>query len=179
MARFPIFRRTVLSLEEFEKHLYAYAENYYPLLILDQFEEIITLFEETPREPGLLQETLRRQERLIDFFVGLLHDDSVRVKILFSFREDYLANSTSFLRAPELPNQYMRLIPPQKKTLNDIIVRPLDEELRAHYKRQKTFSDKLVGQITAEFEERSEGDAINLSEVQNRLSGTMGKRQSR
>ncbi len=160
-------RRVVLSLDQFRKYLYAHVKNNYSLLVLDQFEEIITLFEEIRPEAGLLTETLKRQESLIDFLVGILHDDSLGVKVLFSFREDYLAKLTKlFLRAPELTAHYMRLILPQKKALKDIITLPLGEELQAHYGRQKMFSDRLINQITAEFDQRTEGDAINLSEVQ-------------
>ena len=159
--------RIILSLEEFDKRLRAYAEDHYPLLILDQFEEIITLFEETPREPGSIETILHRQERLIDFFVGLLHDPTLRCKILFSFREDYLAKLTKlFKRAPELPNQYMRLHYPQKKALRDIIVGPLKPELQTHYERQQEFSQELIDELQAEFKQRADGDAINLSEVQ-------------
>jgi hypothetical protein len=160
--------RIVLNLEEFGKHLRAYAVDHYPLLVLDQFEEIITLFEEAPREPSSsLEEILKRQESIIDFLVGLLHDDSLRVKILFSFREDYLAKLTKlFMRAPELPNQYMRLNFPQKKALWDIIVRPLASELQAHYERTPDFSPKLIDALEGEFKQRADGDAINLSEVQ-------------
>jgi hypothetical protein len=159
--------RIVLSVEEFEQRLRAYAKANYPLLVLDQFEEIITLFEETPREPGSLEKILNRQENLINLFVRILHDDLLRVKVLFSFREDYLAKLTKlFTLAPELPNQYMRLNSPQSKALRDIIVRPLDSQLQVHYERQQTFSDDLIDQLEVEFRQRAEGDAINLSEVQ-------------
>src|SRR6185503_13289231 len=138
-----------------------------PLFVLDQFEEIITLFEETPRQPGARNEILKRQQDLIDFFIEILHDDSLRCKILFSFREDYLAKLTKvFMRAPELPNQYMRLNPPQKKALHAIIARPLEPELQAHYKRQQQFSPELIEELEDQFKQRDDDDAINLSEVQ-------------
>lgn len=157
----------VLPLKEFEKHLRAYSETHYPLLVLDQFEEVITLFEETTREPGTLEEILKRQQSLIDFFVGILHDDTLRVKVLFSFREDYLAKLTKlFLRAPELPNQYMRLLPPEKKALLDIIGGPQKDDLLPHYNHQNAFSSALVDLIKAEFEKRIEGNEINPSDVQ-------------
>src|SRR5699024_3018399 len=123
--------------------------------------------EETPREPESREEISKRQERLIDFFVGILHDNSLRCKILFSFREDYLAKLNKlFVRAHELPNQYMRLLPPQKTALRDIIALSLAADLQVHYKRLQQFSPELIDELEAEFKQRADGDAINLSEVQ-------------
>jgi len=159
--------RAVLSLQQFEERLRAHAEDHYPLLVLDQFEEIITLFEETSLEPESREEVLKRQKSLIGFFVGILHDETLRCKVLFSFREDYLAKLTRlFVLAPELPNQFMRLISPQQRALDDIIIRPLAPNLQVHYKRQQQFSPELVEELKAEFRKRADGDAINLSEVQ-------------
>jgi hypothetical protein len=157
----------VLSLDLFEQHLKSYAEKERPVLIFDQFEEIVTLFEETPPPQGSLRDALDLQERIISVLVGLLHNDSLRIKILFAFREDYLAKLTKFfLLAPELPNQYMRLTLPQTKSLDDIISGPLKSDVKEHFARQQTFSQELIEQLTAEFSQRSEGDVINLSEVQ-------------
>lgn len=160
--------RIVLSLKEFGTRLRAYAEDHYPLLILDQFEEIVTLFAETPQEPESREEIAKRQRSLIDFFVGILQDESLRCKILFSFREDYLAKlSRLFVLAPELPNQFMRLISPQTTAVHDIVARPLAAELKEHYERQQQqFSPELIAALEAEFKKRADGDAINLSEIQ-------------
>jgi len=160
-------RSVILSLEQFKEQLQTYAKEQQPLLILDQFEEIITLFEEIPHSQGSLKQALDLQEEIIHALVGFLHDDSLRIKILFSFREDYLAKLTKlFLLAPELPTQFLRLTLPQKKSLDDIIAGPLIGELREHYKRQQEFPRTLIDRIIEEFTLRSEGDDINLTEVQ-------------
>jgi hypothetical protein len=159
--------RVVLSLAQFKNKIYTYANQARPLLIFDQFEEIITLFEETSHSKGTLTDALALQEKIINTLVELLHDDSLRIKILFAFREDYLAKLTKlFLLAPELPNQYQRLTLPQKRSLRDIIAGPLKDELRENYERQQNFSKGLIDRLVEEFTNRSEGDAINLSEVQ-------------
>src|SRR5882672_5434832 len=157
----------ILSLEQFKERLLAYAKEQQPLLILDQFEETITLFEEIPHSQGSLQQALELQQKIIHALVGFLHDESLRIKILFAFREDYLAKLTKlFLLAPELPNQFLRLTLPQKQSLDDIIAGPLKKELRKHYKRQQVFPRTLIDRIIEEFTLRSEGDDINLTEVQ-------------
>jgi hypothetical protein len=157
----------ILSLEDFKERLRTYAIEKQPLLILDQFEETITLFEEIPHSQGSLKQALALQQKIIHALVDLLHDDSLRIKILFTFREDYLAKLTKlFLLAPELPNQFLRLTLPQKQSLDDIIAGPLTEELLKHYKRHQIFPRTLIDRIIEEFTLRGEGDDINLTELQ-------------
>ena len=159
--------RVVVSLKQFEERLRAHAEDVRPLIILDQFEEMITLFEETEQSHQAINESLIRQKQIFDLLVGFLHDESLPVKILFAFREDYLAKFTKFFRwAPELPNQYLRVTPPQTTALKDIIAGPLSKDLLPHYDRQQTFSDELINRLIEEFTGRSEGGSIDLSQVQ-------------
>ena len=157
----------VLSLEQFKEQLREYANQERALLIFDQFEEIITLFEETLHSQVSLKDALERQKQIIDALVGFLHDDTLPIKVLFAFREDYLAKLTKLFRlAPELPNQYLRLTLPQTKSLHDIIASPLQDKLQASYERKQTFSKELIDRLIEEFTLRSEDGAINLSEVQ-------------
>jgi hypothetical protein len=159
--------RFVFSLADFKEAVRTSAQEQRSFLILDQFEEIITLFEETPHSQSSLAEAVKLQEEIIGTLIELLHDDSLRLKVLFSFREDYLAKLNKlFVLAPELPNQYQRLIPPQKKSLETIITGPLSPDLMEHYERKQTFSPALVNDVVEEFSLRTAGDAINLSEVQ-------------
>lgn len=158
---------TVFSVDQFKEHLRSVAKEHRPFLIFDQFEEVITLFEETPHTPDSLREALARQKQIMDTIVGFLHDDSMRIKILFAFREDYLAKLGKLcLMAPELPNQAQRLHLPQAGALNDIIAGPLKEELLSHYKSKQTFPRVLIDRLIEGFTQRSEHGAINLSEVQ-------------
>lgn len=157
----------VVSLKHFEEGLRAHAEEVRPLLILDQFEELITLFEETEGSQQARNASLLRQQDILDLLVRFLHDESLPIKILFAFREDYLAKFTKLFRwVPELPNQYLRLTPPQTTALKDIIAGPLSKDLLSHYVRQQTFSDDLINRLVEEFTNRSEGGTIDLSQVQ-------------
>ena len=155
------------SVDQFKERVREVAASQRCLLIFDQFEEVITLFEETPHTPESFQEALERQKSIMDTLVGLLHNETVRVKILFAFREDYLAKLTKLcLMAPELPNQSQRLNLPQTGALEDVIAGPLKEELLVRYKRKQTFPRPLIDRLKEQFTQRAENDAISLSEVQ-------------
>ncbi|HEY5883419.1 MAG TPA: hypothetical protein VIT88_01970, partial [Pyrinomonadaceae bacterium] len=157
----------VFSVDQFKERVREAAKTQRCLLIFDQFEEVITLFEETPHKSESFQEALERQKRVMDTLVEFLHDDSLRIKILFAFREDYLAKLTKLcLMAPELPNQSQRLNLPQTSALEDIITGPLKENLLVRYKRKQTFTRPLIERLIEQFTQRAENDAINLSEVQ-------------
>ena len=75
--------RIVLSTEAFRERLREGCASCRPLLVFDQFEEVVTLFE----KPGGRD----LQRRIADLLVALLRDEVLPVKLLFSFREDYLA----------------------------------------------------------------------------------------
>ena len=67
-----------------------------PLLIFDQFEEFITLFEEAQRMDtnetgGGAKVALAAQADILQTLVELIQDETLPVKIIFAFREDYLA----------------------------------------------------------------------------------------
>ena len=158
---------TVFSVDQFRERVREAAKTQRSLLIFDQFEEVITLFEETPHTSESFQEALERQKRVMDTLVGFLHDDSLRIKILFAFREDYLAKLTKLcLMAPELPNQAQRLNLPQISALEDIIAGPLKENLLVRYKRKQSFPRSLIDRLIDQFTQRAENESISLSEVQ-------------
>ena len=66
--------RTVLAMDAFEERVRAACERHRPLLIFDQFEEIVTLFDEAGARDA--------QRRLVELFVRLLRG-SLPVKVLF------------------------------------------------------------------------------------------------
>ena len=157
----------VFSVDQFRERVREVAATQRSLLIFDQFEEVITLFEETPHTPESFQEAMERQKRVMDTLVSFLHDDAIRIKILFAFREDYLAKLTKLcLMAPELPNQSQRLNLPRTTALEDVIAGPLKENLLVRYKRKRTFPRPLIDLLIEQFTQRAENDAISLSEVQ-------------
>lgn len=149
-----------------------------PLLIFDQFEEFITLFEEAQRVGTAEETTLalsqvpRAQEEILTTLVNLIQDETLRVKIIFSFREDYLAKlSILFDQCPELLDQSQRLLPPGIDALAQIIRAPfIDPSLRAYFLQQKgegsELSETLARKIALELGRRSKGDTANLTELQ-------------
>lgn len=164
--------RAVFSVKDFRERVTAFAEEHYPLLIFDQFEEFATLFEEAVK-PEEMKEAQQNQESILELLVWLLRDRHIRVKLLFSFREDYLAKLTQlFTLSPELQQQYIRLTPPGGDSLREIITGPFkDPEVAKHFAREAGteragFSDKLVSDLDTEFKGRSRGGVINLTEVQ-------------
>ncbi len=121
-------RRTV-SVDEFRKILitrndtwteYVRSSNYAlldddcyrpitPLLIFDQFEEVVTLFEHGTVDI-LRKEKLIIQNKIFNELASLLYDDSISVAILFAFREDYQPSLEKFFnKTPDLRNQSLRL----------------------------------------------------------------------
>jgi hypothetical protein len=105
--------RTVLAMDVFEERVHAAAERHRLLLIFDQFEEIVTLFDEAG--------SLDAQQRLVELLIRLLRG-SLPVKVLFSFREDYLGRIKEMLSAcPELIDQALRIASPSAEALPAII----------------------------------------------------------
>ncbi len=135
----------------------------YPLLIFDQFEEFVTLFEVAPQR-GELREALESQAALLEMLVELLKDETLAVKLLFSFREDYLAKLTKlFKRCPELTDQYLRLTPVQVRKLPEIINGPF-KAFADHF--NPPFPAELTSDLEKAIAERSETGMVNLTEVQ-------------
>jgi len=147
--------RTVLAIDAFEERVRAVCQRHRPLLIFDQFEEIVTLFDEA-RAPDA-------QRRLVELLVRLLRG-SLPVKVLLSFREDYLGKVKELLSAcPELVDQALRITPPASDALLTIIRGPF-ERYPDHFARQlsRTLADRLVTVLAERF---GAGD-VSLSEVQ-------------
>ncbi|HEX8158560.1 MAG TPA: hypothetical protein VF526_14345, partial [Solirubrobacteraceae bacterium] len=72
--------QVVLSIDEFQQRLRMTSRQERALIVFDQFEEILTLFDDAA---GV-------QRALVEMILGLLRDDALPVKVLFAFREDYL-----------------------------------------------------------------------------------------
>ena len=147
--------RTVLTIDAFEERINAACERHRPLLIFDQFEEIITLFDEAGAADA--------RGRLAELFGRLLRG-SLPVKILFSFREDYLGKVKELLSAcPELVDQALRIAPPSSDALPAIIRGPF-ERYPDHFPRQ--LSPALTNRLVTVLAERFGAGEISLSEVQ-------------
>jgi len=148
-----------------------------PLLIFDQFEEFITLFEEANRVgvreiSGRIEDVRGTQNGILNLIVSLIQDQTLPVKIIFAFREDYLAKLyLLFDHCPQLLDQAQRLLPPHVDLLPEIIRAPfVDPVLRAHFEQARAhtsdLSDDLARRISQELSLRSEGDRANLTELQ-------------
>ena len=147
--------RVILSTQTFEERLRAACEEQRPLVVFDQFEEILTLFEQA--EAG------KAQQRLVELIVTLLREP-LPVKLLFAFREDYLSKVKQLLAAsPELVDQGLRLAPPTADTLPTIIRGPF-ERYPGHFAREldPEVADRLCTALAHRF---GAGD-VSLSEVQ-------------
>ena len=137
-----------------------------PLLIFDQFEEFVTLFEEAPETREKLAEAAQAQNTLLEFFRDLLRDETLPVKLLFVFREDYLAKlSKLFALVPNLRDQHVRLTFPDSSVLKKLIRGPFTCEIPPEHFGH-IISDELANKLCAALEERSETGTINLTEVQ-------------
>jgi WD40 repeat protein len=153
----------VLSLESFEEKLRAQPADRRTILIFDQFEEYVTLFEETRRGKALQQST-EVQDAISALLLSLLRDQSLPIKLLFVFREDYLAKLAKLLaRYPDLRDQYQRLQPLRTDALEDIIRGPF-RELPGRFGVE--ISPELARDMKKEIEARGEGETLNLTEVQ-------------
>ncbi len=149
-----------------------------PLLIFDQFEEFITLFEEAQRVGP--EDTMRAQKQapatqqaILTTLVDLIQDESLPVKLIFSFREDYLAKLSLLLDfCPELIDQAQRLRPPRVEVVPKIIRAPFENKvLKAHFLKKagettSELSESLAYQIAADLGNNSEGGLVNLTALQ-------------
>ena len=149
-----------------------------PLLIFDQFEEFITLFEEALRSNVDTTDNQKRlahsQGTILKVLAKLIEDETLPVKTLFVFREDYLAKLNPFFEGcPELLEQYVRLLPPRAEQAKEIIRAPfVNDELKKKFLRRslgrsrKELSAELAETVAKQLQERSDTRYINLSELQ-------------
>ncbi|MDP8909323.1 MAG: ATP-binding protein, partial [Chloroflexota bacterium] len=145
--------RTVLSIKQFEQRIREASTAHRPLIVFDQFEEILTLFDDA----------VEQRQALAELIVRLL-GDPLPVKLLFAFREDYLGRVKQLLAArPELVDQALRLGPPSAQALQTIIRGPF-ERFPGRYERE--LDSELAQQLGSALAERFRSGEVSLSEVQ-------------
>jgi hypothetical protein len=152
-----------------------------PLIIFDQFEEFVTLFEEVRRGGPTVQAKVAQeqadqvQREILTTLVELVQGKEFAVTVVFSFREDYLAKlSILFDACPELREQSQRLLPPTFEEVPAIIRAPFDTNiLREHFLEAEPggpagseLSESLARRISRALQRRSEGEPVNLTELQ-------------
>ena len=147
--------RVVLTADEFETRVRAACETHRPLIIFDQFEEVLTLFEG--------RAGLAAQQRIVELLVKLLRGP-LPVKVLLSFREDYLGSMKQLLDAcPELIEQALRLGPPSPEALPSIIRGPFQRN-PGHFEHE--LDPALADRVRDALADRFGAGEVSLSEVQ-------------
>ncbi len=151
--------RVVLSVERFRQMLQPADNIPTPLLIFDQFEEWVTLFEEAATD-----QTDTIQDRILHMLVGLINDHRLAVKVMLTLREDYLAKLVPlFERCPHLPDQYLRLTALTDDQLYHAIRGPFDAYPDAY---PRALSIPLSHRIHNQFKARVAASELRLTEVQ-------------
>jgi tetratricopeptide (TPR) repeat protein len=163
--------RVAMSCEEFKRILFAPSELGIPLLLFDQFEELVTLFEENPKDKVRFDEARAARREIELLLRDLLLHQSMPLKIVFAFRDDYLARLTPiFSSIPDLLDQRVLLVPPRVELVKQIVrgpfVKSADGErgLPGHFHPE--LSEELAEKIAAGISARRLSGLINLSEMQ-------------
>lgn len=155
--------RIVMSVDTFLETLTVKGKGNFPLLIFDQFEEWITLFEEGKKRKRANRFKFS-QKKVKNAIVEIINDHTLPVKVLLSFREDYLARmSPIFDLCPDLPDQFLQLKNLHGDDILKIIRGPFEEYPEKYL---NAIDSELAQIILTQFEERKQGTAIRLSEVQ-------------
>ena len=161
--------RVVMSCEQLLEQLSRPNLQGYPLIILDQFEEFITLFEIAPRTPEEHAEAGEAQERLLNLLATFLIASAAPIKLLFAFREDYFTKLQKlFTRCRDLTDQSMRILPPSVDEL-PLTIRGPFEKNRGMF--ANPLSETVCTQLEAELRERCSGGFQNPTEGQ--IAGLM------
>src|SRR5437588_982993 len=102
--------RLPLSCDEFLRTLRTPSQLGIPLLIFDQFEELITLFEENPKDEQRFKEAREAGKAIRTLLFDELLNDPLPLRVVFAFRDDYLARlAPLFWRIPNLMDHGVRL----------------------------------------------------------------------
>jgi len=158
--------RTVLSIENFLEVLRKSRQNAgttHPLIIFDQFEEWVTLFEENP-SGQTIEDVRSSKENIQKAITSIINEPELPVKILISLREDYIARLAPFFKqCPNLPDHYVRLESLKNDQIFTVIRGPFD-----HYpgRFQPEISSALAMKIQEQFKEKMKGEDVSLTEVQ-------------
>ena len=147
--------RMILSVSGFSEYLAGELDGRGPFVIFDQFEELVTLFDTPPAQV--------LQRRLTELIAKLLHGP-LPVKLLLSFRDDYLGKVKELLAdCPELVDQALRLAPPSVDALPTIISGPFDR-YPGHF--DHPLPPGVREQLIDALAERFGAGEVSLSEVQ-------------
>jgi WD40 repeat protein len=164
--------RIELSCAEFLARLRTSPDLGLPLLIFDQFEEFITLFEEEAQQSDRFREAKKARSAIEGLLDELILGTDLKIKLVFAFRDDYFARLTSlFERYPRLLDQSVRLESPGIDRLPRIVLGPFEpsaakQTTPAPPWEKQPFTKKLADTIQTGFEALSPSGLLSLSEVQ-------------
>ncbi|HEY7001128.1 MAG TPA: tetratricopeptide repeat protein [Candidatus Udaeobacter sp.] len=167
--------RVALSCEQFLEALHKSSKPDsdlgVPLLIFDQFEELVTLFEESPNDKERFEEAREARSSIDRMLCELLLNDPLPFKIVFAFRDDYLARlAPLFSRIPNLMDQGVRLASLPVAVVKEIVRGPFvsspdgERGLPGHFGDE--LSEELADKITAGIQASKPSGVLNLSELQ-------------
>jgi hypothetical protein len=140
----------VFSPAELKRALEGRREAGHPLLIFDDFESYTTL------SPAA-------QQTVGDLVIRASSDHNLRVKMLFSFREEHLGQMQKlFVRAPDLMDVTFRLPPLKADELERILREPF-RRFPGHFSKQ--IPDEVVEQLTTAVKATTENGELNLAGV--------------
>jgi WD40 repeat protein len=147
--------RIVVSAQAFEARVREACTSHRPLLVFDQFEEIVTLFED--------EDAVAVQRDIVEMLVRLLREP-LAVKLLFVFREDYLGKLKYLLAdVPELIDQGLRLEPLSADALPTMIRGPFERH-PGHFAHE--LDPELSERVCMLLAKRFGSADLNLSEVE-------------
>jgi hypothetical protein len=137
------------------------------VLIFDQFEELITLFEDSSAASHEeYRDRISLQSQIIKLITTLHFNKNLRLKLVFAFREDYLARfGKLFNLVPDLKDHYLRVKAIPTTEVEKILTKPFDtEEKRARYPHY--FSEKFIKTLAEKITRRYPDGQLNLTELQ-------------
>ena len=153
IARLDHEASSVLGTDEFHAELKRMSETGRPLVVFDQFEELVTLFTDA--------NAAAPQKAVVKLIEKVLHGE-LPVKLLLAFRDDYLGKVKQLLEScPELMDHVLALTPPAKQTLPDIIGGPFRQHRFDH-----ALSPELIDRLCATLGARFGTGEVSLTEVQ-------------
>ncbi len=136
-----------------------------PMLIFDQFEEFHTLASDEGGQRT--RDAVTAQERIIEALVELIRDPKIQARLLFVFREDYLAKfDRLFYLCPELPDHFVRLSSPAAASIREILRGPFTTNRLTQPFWDREISSELAEQIEAHLQPADGRATINLPQVQ-------------